>query len=135
MSWLNHDYKCCFLFVLRFENKWQKFQYKNRNLIFNSCIYINRAIYTITLIILHYNTKNFKNLILFFTYKIFSLSKFYETFATSRDQLVRFLHERKYAAISYSVTILRKYSLRQKLCPRSDNATYIYIYIYRSTMF
>lgn len=134
MSWLNHDYKCCFLFVLRFENKWQKFQYKNRNLIFNSCIYINRAIYTITLIILHYNTKNFKNLILFFTYKIFSLSKFYETFATSRDQLVRFLHERKYAAISYSVTILRKYSLRQKLCPRPEAITRN-IYIYRSTMF
>lgn len=134
MSWLNHDYKCCFLFVLRFENKWQKFQYKNRNLIFNSCIYINRAIYTITLIILHYNTKNFKNLILFFTYKIFSLSKFYETFATSRDQLVRFLHERKYAAINYSVTILRKYSLRQKLCPRPEAITRN-IYIYRSTMF
>lgn len=134
MSWLNHDYKCCFLFVLRFENKWQKFQYKNRNLIFNSCIYINRAIYTITLIMLHYNTKNFKNLILFFTYKIFSLSKFYETFATSRDQLVRFLHERKYAAISYSVTILRKYSLRQKLCPRPEAITRN-IYIYRSTMF
>lgn len=134
MSWLNHDYKCCFLFVLRFENKWQKFQYKNRNLIFNSCIYINRAIYTITLIMLHYNTKNFKNLILFFTYKIFSLSKFYETFATSRDQLVRFLHERKYAAINYSVTILRKYSLRQKLCPRPEAITRN-IYIYRSTMF
>lgn len=86
-------------------------------------------IYTI---MLHYNTKNFKNLILFFTYKIFSLSKFYETFATSRDQLVRFLHERKYAAISYSVTILRKYSLRQKLCPRLEA---IMRNIYRSTMF
>lgn len=63
---LNQDYKYYFLFVLRFENKWQKFQYKNRNLIFNSSIYKSSNLYNnVTLIILRYNTKKFKNLFFF----------------------------------------------------------------------
>lgn len=52
MSRLNHDYKCYFLFVLRFENNGSKINGRNSNIkieiLYLTRLYINRAICTIT---------------------------------------------------------------------------------------